>query len=43
MLLKLIHDYYHGFRVKWLILGELLEIKICQLICYGLRNLFQLC
>ena len=28
MLLKLIHDYF-GFKVKWLILGVLLEIKIC--------------
>jgi hypothetical protein len=27
MLLRLIHDYY-GFKVKWLILGVLLEIRI---------------
>jgi hypothetical protein len=42
MLLRLIHDYY-GFKVKWLILSVLLEIKICELICYELRNLFQFC
>jgi hypothetical protein len=32
MLLRLIHDYY-GFKVKQLIMGALLEIKICELIC----------
>jgi hypothetical protein len=35
----LIHNYY-GFKIKWLILSVLLEIRICELICYGLRNLF---
>jgi hypothetical protein len=42
MLLRLIHDYYK-YNVKWLILDVLLEIRIYELICYGLRNLFQLC
>jgi len=31
MLLILIHNYY-GFKVKWLILVVLLEIRICELI-----------
>lgn len=40
--IKFIYDYY-AFKVKWLILSVLLEIKIYKLICYGLKNLFQLC
>jgi hypothetical protein len=42
ILLRLIHDYY-GFKVKPLILGVLLKIRIYKLICYRLRNLFQIC
>jgi hypothetical protein len=31
IVLRLIHDYY-GFKVKWLILAVLLEIRISELI-----------